>query len=100
MTREQAINYLHSSGMTEEQISSVVTAFDTTREDLEEKYCVNVCKLVRINKMIDDSGISHVFVSKKDTINDMLKTTIDDIADVLAEMNNIIYAIVEVINHD
>ena len=99
MTIAQAINYLHSSGMTEEQIFSVVAAFDTTREDLEEKYCVNACKLVRIKKMIDDTGISHVFVSKKDTINDMLKTNINDIADVLVEMNNLIYAILEVVNH-
>lgn len=28
MTREQAINYLRSSGMTEEQIDSVVAAFE------------------------------------------------------------------------
>lgn len=72
-------------------------------ENIEKKYCendVNACKLVRIKEMIDDTGISHVFVSKKDTINDMLKTTIDDIADVLTEMNNLIYAILEVVNHD
>lgn len=52
-------------------------------------------KLERINDIIENSGIQHVFMSKKDTIDDMLKTTINDIADTLTEMNNIIYAILE-----
>lgn len=52
-------------------------------------------KLERINDIIENSGIQHVFMSKKDAIDDMLKTTINDIADTLTEMNNIIYAILE-----
>lgn len=60
---------------------------------------INDSKLARIKEMIENSGISHVFLSKRDTINDMMKTNIDDIADVLTEMNNIIYAILEVVKH-
>jgi len=61
---------------------------------------INDSKLARIKEMIENTGISHIFVSKRDTINDMLKTNINDIADVLVKMNNLIYAILEVVKHD
>lgn len=41
MTREQAINYLYSSGMSDEQVMEVVEALKTEPcvEDLIENYC-------------------------------------------------------------
>lgn len=77
MTKEQAQNYLRSSGFTEEQIRSIESAF-TDDDCISRQSAIDVlrCGISYITMIAPDGTVSHPY----DRENEVLEAAVDSIA--------------------
>lgn len=96
MTREEAINQLKDFIILHREQHgwdvSTLNALDMAIKDLE--------KIRKAKKIIDDACFQHIVMSRADVLDEMFKNNLGEVADSVAEMNNVIYEVLEVLGND
>ena len=100
MTRNEAINYLGSSGMTDEQIKTVSAAFHGTNQTQYDELWNERDKYRKIVEILKSTGYKFGRMTPEEIYKDMEEVTLGEIAAELYEFTDLLCDIWEVITNE